>query len=45
MSDVRSRSPIVLIALILLSMAAVGAESLNSIPNPRTRDGTCPEDE
>ena len=40
MSDVASRSPIVLIALIFLSMAPVGAESLNGIPNPRTRDGT-----
>jgi uncharacterized protein len=36
----RCRSLIALGALILLSIAAVGAEPLTSIPNPRTRDGT-----
>jgi uncharacterized protein len=35
----RSRSLIAL-ALILLTIATVGAEPLTSIPNPRTRDGT-----
>src|SRR5688572_3246428 len=36
----RRRSVIALGALILLTVAAVGAEPLTSIPNPRTRDGT-----
>jgi uncharacterized protein len=38
--SVRSRSLIALGALIPLLIAAVGAEPLTSIPNPRTRDGT-----
>ena len=37
---VRSRSLIALGALIPLLIAAVGAEPLTSIPNPRTRNGT-----
>src|SRR5262245_42566703 len=36
----RSRSLMALGALIALLGAAVGAEPLTSIPNPRTRDGT-----
>jgi uncharacterized protein len=38
--SVRSRSLIALGALIPLLIAAVGAEPLTGIPNPRTRDGT-----
>ena len=38
--SVRSRSLIALAAFIPLSIAAVGAEPLAGIPNPRTRDGT-----
>ena len=38
--SVRSRSLIALGALIPLLIAAVGAEPLTSIPNPRTRNGT-----
>jgi uncharacterized protein len=38
--SVRSRSLIALGALIPLLIAAVGAEPLSGIPNPRTRDGT-----
>ena len=38
--SVRSRSLLALGALIPLLIAAVGAEPLTSIPNPRTRDGT-----
>jgi len=38
--SVRSRSLIAVGALIPLLIAAVGAEPLASIPNPRTRDGT-----
>jgi uncharacterized protein len=41
MRSVRSRRPLALGALIpLLLIAALGAEPLTSIPNPRTRDGT-----
>jgi uncharacterized protein len=39
-SPADSRSLIALGALIALLIAAVGAEPLTSIPNPRTRDGT-----
>ncbi len=38
--SVRVPSLIALAALTLLLIAAVGAEPLTSIPNPRTRDGT-----
>jgi uncharacterized protein len=38
--SVRSRSLIALGALVPLMIAALGAEPLTSIPNPRTRDGT-----
>jgi uncharacterized protein len=38
--SVRGRSLIALGALVPLLIAAVGAEPLTSIPNPRTRDGT-----
>jgi uncharacterized protein len=38
--SIRSRTLIALGALIPLFVAAAGAESLTSIPNPRTRDGT-----
>jgi uncharacterized protein len=38
--SVRSRCVIAVAALIPLLIAAVGAEPLTSIPNPRTRDGT-----
>jgi uncharacterized protein len=38
--SVRSRCLIAIAALIPLLLAAVGAEPLTSIPNPRTRDGT-----
>src|SRR5688500_8161565 len=38
--SVRSRSLIALAALFTLLIAAVGAEPLTSIPNPRARDGT-----
>jgi uncharacterized protein len=37
---IRSRTLIALGALLPLFIAAIGAESLASIPNPRTRDGT-----
>ena len=37
---IRSRTLIALGALIPLLIVAAGAESLTSIPNPRTRDGT-----
>src|SRR5919197_3958714 len=36
----RERTVAVLFALIALAAAALGAEPLTSIPNPRTRDGT-----
>ncbi len=38
--SIRSRTSIALGALILSLLAAVGAEPLTSIPNPRSRDGT-----
>lgn len=38
--SVRCRSLIALGAIVLVLSAAVGAETLTSIPNPRTRDGT-----
>ena len=38
--SVRSRSLLALGAIVPLLIAAVGAEPLTSIPNPRTRDGT-----
>src|SRR5688572_11293646 len=38
--SVRSRSLIALAALFTLLIAAVGAEPLTSIPNPRSRNGT-----
>jgi len=38
--SVRSSSLIALVAIVPLVIAAVGAEPLDSIPNPRTRDAT-----
>jgi len=40
MSYLPERLLIALGALLLLSIATVGAEPLTGIPNPRTRDGT-----